>query len=219
MRNVKVLEMINQGRIEELKQELRDEIYEEALKGNRTVGAKKRYMAMKKYFTYIKTGREILQQPCIVDFEGKPYTSFCNAHSLALTTEPCGTMRLCTEPDRYPDVARLVNFRGIERLVDFGRVFAEAKAKGYRLKKSELSGDGYRYLLYFDGAYFKLGLLDATFAIIDDGEPASVFHVSNERTPMTINTSVGVAVVMPLFIDEDNYIEEHDIVVIDVEGD
>ena len=218
MRNVKVLEMINQGRIEELKAQLRDEIYEEALKGNPTVGAKKRYMAMKKYFTYIKTGREILQNPCIVDFEGKPYTSFCNAHSLALTTEPCGTMRLCTEPDRYPDVARLVNFRGAEWLIDFGKIFAEAKSKGYRLKKSELSGDKYQFLMHFDGAYFKLGLVDATFAIIDDGEPASVFHVRDGRSPITINTSIGVAVIMPMFVENEDGIDP-DIVIIEVEGD
>lgn len=216
MRNVQVLELLNEGRIEELKQMLRDEIYEEALKGNQTYGAKKRYVAMKKYFTYIKTGREILQHPCIVDFEGKPYTSFCNAHSLALTKEPCGTMRLCTEPDRYPDVTRLVNFRGVERVVNFRKIFAEAKSKGYRLKKSELSGDKYKFLLHFHGAYFKLGLIDATFAIIDDGEPATVFHVGDGRSPMTINTSVGVAVVMPMFVENEDGIDP-DITIIEGE--
>ena len=32
MRSIEVLEMINQGRIEELKEKLRDEVYQDALK-------------------------------------------------------------------------------------------------------------------------------------------------------------------------------------------
>lgn len=46
MRNEKVLEMLNEGKIEDLKSALQDEIYEEALKSK--PGAKKRYAAMKK---------------------------------------------------------------------------------------------------------------------------------------------------------------------------
>ena len=48
MRNIKILEMLNDNKIEELKTELRDEIYMDSLKEIPT--AKKRYIAMKKYF-------------------------------------------------------------------------------------------------------------------------------------------------------------------------
>ena len=50
MRNTLVLEMLNAGRIDELKKILEDEIYEDSLKVK--PGAKKRYAAMKKYFKY-----------------------------------------------------------------------------------------------------------------------------------------------------------------------
>ena len=49
MKNTKVLEMLNDGKIEELKALLQDEIFAEGLKGNGN--AKKRYSAMKKYGT------------------------------------------------------------------------------------------------------------------------------------------------------------------------
>lgn len=215
MRNVKVLELLNEGRIDELKQALRDEIYAEALSENKPPGAKKRYAAMKKYFTYIKTGRDILQHPCMVEFEGKMHTSFCNAHSLALTTEPCGTMQLCTEPERYPDVTRLIKYEGYEKEIDLERVFAEAKSLGYKLKKSELSFDRYKYLMHFEGSYYKLGLLDATLSIIDDGGYYVVWHLPGKRSAITIKTEIGVCTVMPINIENDSFIEEHNIIVIE----
>ena len=49
MRAIKMLEMLNDGRIEEVKEILRDEIYTELL--SIKPGAKRRYAAMKKYFT------------------------------------------------------------------------------------------------------------------------------------------------------------------------
>lgn len=202
MKNSKVLEMLKQGRIEELKAELRDELYSEALKNK--PGAAKRYSAMKKYFTYIKTVREPLQKPSLVTFEDKNYTSFCNSHSLALTVEPCGQIELYTG-DRYPDVTRLINFSKDKKTVDFTKVFADAKAKGYRLKKSEVEGSKFQYLMRYDGAYFKLGLIDITFGIIDDGKPVTVYHdKNNPHTPITIQNELGVCVVMPMRMDELN---------------
>ena len=52
----KVLEMLNQGRIEELKIELQDEIYKNSLLSK--TDAKKRYAAMKRYLKNIYSSRE-----------------------------------------------------------------------------------------------------------------------------------------------------------------
>lgn len=218
MQNIKVLEMINEGRIEELKDLLQDGIYTELLSSKKP-GAKKRYAAMKKYFTYIKTVREALQKPCIIEYEGEPYTSFCNAHSIVLTTEPCGSIELYTDVDRYPDVTRLIHYKGIERKVDFSKVFAEAKVKGYRLKKSELDSNMYKYLMRFDGAYYKLGLLDATFSIIDNGEPATVYHEPGKVSPLTIKNAIGVCTVMPMNVKDEDLLAEENNIIIDVKGD
>ena len=95
MRSARVLRMINDGKIEELKTELKDEIYLESLK--KKPSAKKRYAAMKKYFTYHESVRECLQKPCAIEFESKPYTCFTNSWSLTLTTEPTGEIELWDE--------------------------------------------------------------------------------------------------------------------------
>ena len=209
MKNSKVLEMLNQNRIEELKAELQDEIFTESLKNK--PNAKKRYAAMKKYLSYTDSAREILKKPCEVDIEGTKYTAFCNSYSLALTRELCGKIALCDEPDRYPDVTRLISYDGKEGKIDIGKVLAEAKSKGYKLKKSGVMTND--FLMHYDGAYFRMALLDITYSIVDDGQEAIVYHVNNARRPLTITTDIGVCVVMPVFMEGE---PEEGIVVIEV---
>ena len=92
MNSSKALEMLNNGRIEDLKKALQDEIYNESLKGK--PNAKKRYAAMKKYFTLVDNPREICKKPCEILYNGKSYHSFTNSYSLALTTESCGEIEM-----------------------------------------------------------------------------------------------------------------------------
>jgi hypothetical protein len=189
--------MLEEGRLEELKRALQDEIYQEELAKNPS--AKKRYTAMKRYFTYHNSGREILQKPCGVDFEGEKYTCFTNSWSLALTKESTGEMELCSEPERYPNVSRIISFNGEEGTIDFADVFAKAAARGYKLKKSGFTSND--WLFHYDGTYFRLALLDATFRIVDDGESATVYHVKDSTRPMTIKTNIGICVVLPVRYD------------------
>lgn len=200
MQNTKVLEMLISNRIDELKQMLRDEIYADILK--KKPGANKRYSAMKKYFTYTNSEREFLKKPCLVEYEGKSYTSFCNSYSVALTTEPCGTIELYTDTDHYPNTSRLIKKYGDEHLIDFTKTIAKAKLEGYKLNKSEVNTHKFRYLLKCKNTYFKLGLLDATFSIIDDGELAKAYISDDPHTPITIETSIGICTVMPMRIED-----------------
>lgn len=196
MRNTKILEMLNKGQITELKMLLKDEIYADSLKAKPNV--KKRYAAMKKYFTYTDKSREILRKPCVIDFEGKKYTSFTNSWSVALTTEPTGEIELFdTSTGNYPDIGRLVRFDGIKKKIDFNKVIAEAKSKGYRLTKSEVDYR-FQYVMLYDGTYYKLGLIDITYAIIDDGNAAITYHPYGERMPLTIQTGIGFCMIMPV---------------------
>lgn len=196
MRSLKVLEMINNGQIEELKTMLQDDIYQESLKFK--PNEKKRYIAMKKYFSYVNQTRECLQKPCEVEFEGKRYISFTNSWSLVLTTEDCGDIEMFDESKgKYPDVCRLIRFDGIKKKIDFNKVIAEAKSKGYRLNKSEVNHT-FKYLMLYDGTYYKIGLIDASYKIIDDGEVAMTYHPDGERMPLTIQTDIGVCMVMPV---------------------
>lgn len=207
MKSSKMLEMIQKGHIEELKAVLADDIYKESLK-DRT-NAKKRYAAMKRYFSYRSNTREVLQKPCPIEFEGKQYTSFTNSWSLALTTEPTGEIDIFdTANGNYPDVGRLVNFDGIKKKIDFTKVKAEAKSKGYKLTKKEV-GAGFTYLMLYDGTYYKVGLIDITFGIIDDGKPALTYHPAGEKKPLTIKNDIGVCVIMPVFMHDGAPDESH----------
>ena len=196
MLNTLVLEMLNAGRIEELTKMLEDEIYEDSLKVK--PGAKKRYSVMKKYFKYHTSVRECLRKPCRVVFEDKDYISFTNTWSLCLTTEDCGEIELWDESNgKYPDVTRLIRFDGIKKKLNFREVIAEAKSKGYRLNKKEVDSR-FTYLLLFDGTYYKIGLLDATYSIIDNGEIAITYHPDGERMPLTIKNDIGMCMIMPV---------------------
>lgn len=101
-----------------------------------------------------------------------------------------------------PDVSRLIHFDGDARVIDFKRIFAEAKTRGYKLNKTEFrKGD---YLMRYDGAYFKLALLDSTFAIIDNGEETIAFKPSGaNRKPLVVKNDIGIAVIMPIYIEGD----------------
>lgn len=171
---------------------------------------------MKKYFTYVRTAREVCQKPCIIEFEGGSYTSFCNAHSLALTKEPCGAIELYTDVDRYPDVGKLVKRESIPRKVDFSKVFAEAKSKGYKVTKAEVNGTPNKFMMHYDGAYFRLGLFDITYRIIDNGGEVTVYHKEGNNTaPITIENELGVAMVLPVRCDAE-FVEENGFIVIEV---
>jgi hypothetical protein len=198
MRSIKALELLNQNRINELKAILEDEVYQESLKVR--PNAKKRYTAMKKYFSYSDNPREVCQKPCVIEFDGTTYTSFTNSYSLALTTEPTGEIELFdTANDTYPDVGRLIHFNGTEKKVNFAEVLAKAKVYGYRLKKSEFYSN--KYLICYNGVYFRIPLLDITYGIIDDGGEASVYHKEGSLTPMTIKTDIGICIVLPIRYD------------------
>lgn len=196
MKNSRVLEMLKQNRIEELMSELQDEIFTESLKGN--ANAKKRYSAMKRYLKTISESRPILTKPCPVEFEGKQYNSFTNSYSLVLTTESCGEIAMCEEPERYPDVTRLIPSGGEEGKIDFNRVLAEAKSKGYKYTKNAIHSN--EYLMCYNGGYFRMALIDITYGIIDNGEATDVLFNGKLR-PLTIQNELGVGIILPIRCD------------------
>lgn len=206
MQSTKILEMLNNGQIEELKILIQDEIFTEGLKNK--PGAKQRYAAMKKYFSYVKNVNRACMMPCVVDFKGEKYTSFINGYSIVLTTETSGEMELFKEPEKYLNVEKMIVFDGEEKEIDFNRVIAEAKSKGYKLKKSEVEqGGDFKYVFHYDNAYFKVGLLDSTYSIINDGEKVVVWHPGNNKrvSPIIIKNSLGIGVILPFNYEKEKY--------------
>lgn len=212
MKTAKILEMLDYGRIDELKELLKDELFAESLKNNPS--SRKRYMAMKRYFTYVNnSGRECLQKPCKIDYDGKPYTCFTNSWSLVLTTEDTGEIELFdTTTGVYPNVTKLIRFDGIKKKIDFNRVIAEAKSKGYKLTKNEV-GAGFKYVMRYDDTFYKIGLIDMSYRIIDDGTEAMTYHPYGEKMPLTIENDIGCVIIMPVFVkDKEDFDETHIII-------
>ena len=220
MRAITVLDMIQAGRIDELIAKLRDEIYANSLK--RKPNAKKRYSAMKKFFSYADSVREVCQKPCAIEFEGQQYYSFTNSYTLVLTTEDIGEIEpFNTENGTYPDVTRLIRFEGEERKIDINKVIAEAKSQGYKLRKYEFFSN--RCLMHYDGSYYRIPLVDSAYGIIADDGEVSVYHGDNYRNPLVIKNDIGIAVIMPINRDRDPDLEDGDkekiIIEVEVESD
>ena len=204
MENTKILEMLEKGEIENLKILLRDEIFVHSI--NKKSGTKERYAAMKKYFSYVKNEDQALQMPCLINFKEEKYTSFVNGYSLVLTKEDTGEIMLFENPDKYLKVEKMITFDGEEKEIDINKILAEAKSKGYKLKKSEVeNGDNFKFLLYYDMAYYKIGLLDASYSIINDGNKAIVYHRKSERlAPIIIKNNIGICIILPINYNGDN---------------
>ena len=199
MNNTVILEMINNGEIKELKNLLQDEIYNDSLKGNGT--AKKRYAAMKRYFKYPTQNNPALQKPCKdVTVHGEKYNSFIDGYTLVLTTESLGEMESYDNSNNtYFKLDSMVDFslaKSIEK-IDLNTILAEAKAKGYKYKKSEIGQcQDFQYCFKYKEGYFKVGLLDQAFSIIDDGKEAEVYYMGAKGL-LFIKTSIGIAGILP----------------------
>ena len=114
-----------------------------------------------------------------------------------------------------PDVTKLINFDGIKRKVDFNKIFAEADSRGYRLTKSEV-GHKFKYLLKYDGTYYKVGLLDMTYGLINDGKEAMVYHPDGERKPLTIKNDIGICVIMPVYFHDGDVDETKEVIEVEL---
>ena len=199
MQNTKVLEMINNGQIEELKALLQDEIFTDSIKGNGN--AKKRYSAMKRYFKYSDNTNKALNLPCKdIEVSGNIYNSFVDGYTLVLTTESIGEMESYDKTSgSYFKVASMLNLSDAKSVdtFDVNTILAEAKAKGYKYKKSEIGRcQDFQYAFKYKEGYFKVGLLDQAFSIIDDGKEAEVYY-NGAKGLLFIKTSIGIAGILP----------------------
>lgn len=200
MKNTKILEMINNGQIAALKSEIQDEIYRDIL--GDIPNAKKRYSAMKRYLKFNRTPLDKLQHPCRMAYNGDFYTAFCNTLSFVLTTEASGTLALTDDDKFFHDLSSIIKFTDYSGQFNYTRMLADAKSDGYILKLSAIKYSSgyfpYYYVRHGDG-YFTLGLIDVSYAIINDGKNCRVYHdKSNRRAPMILKNDVGMCAMMPV---------------------
>jgi len=213
MKNTVVLEMINDGKIDRLKELLQEEIYKDSLKGNGN--SNQRYSAMKRFFKYGDASAaynpDSIRYPCLdVEIGNEVYNSFCDSRCFALTTENIGTINTFDKSKyKYFDMNSIVNFdTESKESLNLNRVLADAKSKGYQYKKSEFE----KYFIRYKDTYYRVELLDKAYSIVNDGELAEVYYNGKVRV-LLIKTSIGIAGVMPIrlvdFKDEYVIIDVH----------
>lgn len=200
-----VLEMIENGKIEELKKAAMDEIYQKEISS--TPGAKQRYAAMKRYFKYANMNNKACSLPCKdIELSDGLYNCFVNGLTLVCTTESIGDMESFDNSEgNYIKIGQMLTYSGDMELLNMNKVLAEAKTKGYKYKKSEIGmGKDFQYCFKYRDGYFKVGLLDQAFSIINDGEDAEVYY-TGAKGLLLIKTSIGVCGVLPfIHVEDDN---------------
>lgn len=206
MTSEKILEMLHDGKIEELEKILQNEIYKKSLKNNGS--AAKRYKAMERYFkTLYENQREEMSKPCKnISVFGKNYTCFIDGYCIVLTTESIGNIEEYDNSNNtYFDVEKMVDYFSIAnetKEVNISEILANAKSKGYKYKKCEYwTGEKANYLLKINDCYVKIGLLDKAFLIINDGNNAELYYI-NRLSPILIKNELGIALVLPININE-----------------
>ena len=208
MDNTKILEMLNGGQIEELKGKIQDEIFQDELKKSGGADAKKRYSAMKRYFKYAGGFDDRLLYPyknLLVEIRGeqKEMNCFLNGHSFVLTPENIGNMEdfsSVADGKEYFNVQSMLDIPFDYEEVDLNKVLSVAKAKGYKYKGSELDSYKFTYAWHYRGAYFKVGILDQAYSIVNDGKKTKVYYTSGV-SPLYIETNIGLACILPMHWD------------------
>lgn len=136
MKTEKILTMIEEGKTEDLKKMLRDEIYTNSLKVSGRIGSSQRYAAMKRYFKYSDPNKDKrIAYPC-KDIEvnnfivnGK-FNCFADGCSIVLTTEDIGELEdfeSVTGGQDYYNIGNFIgNYNNDPQEIDINEVLAKA---------------------------------------------------------------------------------------------
>lgn len=201
MKAQQVLKMLNEGKTEELKTLLSDEIYKSEIQGK---DGRNRYSAMKRFFRFAdKNGREVFKKPCRnIEYNGNLYNCFMDNYCFVITPESIGVITDYDNSNKdYFNVAKFISFNGDMEKLDLNAVLANAKAKGYKFKKCEIGANAL-YLFKYKETYYKIGLLDKVFSIINDWEEAEVYY-SGKNNVLIIKNSIGIAGICPVKLKND----------------
>ena len=58
-----------------------------------------------------------------------------------------------------------------------------------------------QFLMKYKGNHYRIGLVDSTFGVIDDGNEATIYCEPVSNRPITITNDLGICVIMPVRID------------------
>lgn len=216
MKNTKVLEMLNAGKIEELKAALAEEVRIDHIKGVLTrtelQATKARWAGMKRVVKYGDLRREGYGSPCQIDntmIFFTPY-AFSWIPEAGVNTLPEGLSLFDAEP-KYLDMLKRVfnNFAPhvqapqFWREIDFDAIFTDAKIEGYKFTPSQIypyTQDARKpmYFVHMGNKYFNLHLIDLVYKAIQGTGSATVSISDFERSAgLYIATGYGYSYIAP----------------------
>jgi hypothetical protein len=191
-----ILEMIEENRIEELKVFLNEEIKQQEIK--LIPGVSARYKAMKEFYKYVYDDKPFFNAVSKVKIGGEKYNLIFDPYSIVFTKESVGTIPTY-EKKNIPDVMTFLSVDTSESTVmdiDMEEILYKGKKQGYkRLEREMKYGKGGRYYLSGENNFYKFGLIDKAFSIINDGTSAKVFEIPKV---IYIKTTLGMAIVLGL---------------------
>lgn len=172
------------------------------------IGYKMRSHAMKRFYRFVDDkGASYNRYPYrdIKVFEKKEVMNcLLNDYCMVLTKEEINDIK------DYKDIEPYGNFPNINVIlskmpkrsikVNINKVLDTAKYAGYKYSKCEI-GNNFRYVWKYEEAYFRIGLLDKAFQVINDGQKANVYYRAY-NAPLFIETSIGIAAVLPMCYTE-----------------
>lgn len=199
MENMEVLSFLCNGRIEELKNKLMDDVFKE-----RPVD-KKRWRAIRDFYKYERKDAEPFDKaPSRILWQGIPYTVITDSWVLILTKDDAGEIPLYDAEQPFPDVLNLFDIELLDTApVDFKAVLEIAKEEGYKpLKKEMVSSSDFEYVWKFGSQYFMMGLIDKAVSVLDNGSEFMVyFDYDSFKSPIRIENEIGIAFICPQACD------------------
>lgn len=196
MKKEKILEMLNNNEIEELKKIIETEIYENSL--NNGSGKDTRYKAIKKYISLKDKNNTnpCLSIPCEID--GNTYIT--NSYSLIKTKELFEIEYFDKTKNNFLNVQPLLNTVNKDKNslnINLNKCLALAKSQGYKLIKSTLKEP--TWLLKINDIYFNLALVDMSYNIINNNTDVNIYY-SKSNAPMLITNDIGECLVLPILL-------------------
>lgn len=169
------------------------------------IGYKMRSHAMKRFYRFVDDkGYNRYPYRGVKVFKNEVMNCLLNDCCMVLTKEEIDGMedyKNMVPYKDFPDINGIIKKMPDHSIkVDINKVIDVAKHAGYKYRKCEIESN-FKYLWKYEDAYFKIGLLDKAFQVINDGEKADVYYKA-WNAPLFIKTSIGIAVIFPMHYEE-----------------
>ena len=184
-----------------------------------------RVAAMKRYFKYADKSKSALSYPkknVVVKIYNQNYNFNCftDAYSVVLTFDGIGYMETYDEHcnDPYINIEGIFGYlneiQSTECLININDVLEKAREIGYKFKKSELQNGDSKYFWKYRGRYYKVGIVDQAYSIINNEGVSNV--ICGSHGILFIDNIFGVAAIMPFHLDACNQKQKDEKIIIEL---